>query len=326
MALGLGLLAIGAALAAAGCRGGVRETFVTWFDGDHGLSLRHPAAWRTQEVRQETASYRYFLAPPLGPDQRAALSVMLIAAPLGDTPLETYAQGYRGGLEVLATRAEERQGVSGHSWSLGSKGEARARLLLVASEGRVAGLFAQGDAVMLARHEATLDEMFASFAIERPDRYPVRSWPAFGAALGIPGSWRQTREFGGGGTLLVQFASPPLAAEKGQTVHAALSLTLEPAPGGGTLNEYYEASRGKLGDNFVVTSHQAFKGGYVDVMRTETSLAISYIKRYYFTSAGRACSLSFEAREDVFPRAARWADYVASTLRLGPAAAAGSAQ
>jgi hypothetical protein len=44
---------------------------------------------------------------------------------------------------------------------------------------------------------------------------------------------------------------------------------------------------------------------------------MSYIKRYYFADGGRGCSLSFEAREDVFPRAARWADYIASTLRLG---------
>jgi hypothetical protein len=55
-------------------------------------------------------------------------------------------------------------------------------------------------------------------------------------------------------------------------------------------------------------------------MRTETSMAVSYVKRYYFAQGGRGCSLAFEAREDVFPRASRWADYIASTLRLGPAA------
>ena len=56
-------------------------------------------------------------------------------------------------------------------------------------------------------------------------------------------------------------------------------------------------------------------------MRTETPIAVSYIKRYYFATAARACSLSFEAREDIFPRASRWADYIASTLRFGTAAA-----
>jgi hypothetical protein len=83
------------------------------------------------------------------------------------------------------------------------------------------------------------------------------------------------------------------------------------------LDAYYLATRQKLGDNFQVVSHASFKGGYVDVMRVETPIAISYVKRYYFADAGRACSLSFEARDDVFPRASRWADYIASTLEFG---------
>ena len=52
-------------------------------------------------------------------------------------------------------------------------------------------------------------------------------------------------------------------------------------------------------------------------MRTETPVAVSYVKRYYFAQGGRGYSLTFEAREDVFPRVSRWADYIASTLRFG---------
>jgi hypothetical protein len=33
---------------------------------------------------------------------------------------------------------------------------------------------------------------------------------------------------------------------------------------------------------------------------------------------GRAYGLTFEAREDVFPRVSRWCDLVAGTLRVGP--------
>ncbi len=117
--------------------------------------------------------------------------------------------------------------------------------------------------------------------------------------------------------------SPALAVDKGrQTVHASLSVTFETVPEGGGLAEYYETARRRLGDNFQLTNHAAFKGGYVDTMRTETPVAISYVKRYYFAQRGRGCSLSFEAREDVFPRASRWADYIASTLRFGEAGAA----
>ena len=99
-------------------------------------------------------------------------------------------------------------------------------------------------------------------------------------------------------------------------MHASLSVTLEPVKGGGGLREYYDATRAKLGDNFQVSSHQGFRGGYVDVMRTETPVAVTYIKRFYFANAGHGCSLSFEAREDVFSRVSRWADYIASTLQL----------
>jgi hypothetical protein len=104
-------------------------------------------------------------------------------------------------------------------------------------------------------------------------------------------------------------------------VHASLAVTLEKVEDGGGLEPYYLATRKRLGENFQVVSHASFKGGYVDVMRTETPIAISYIKRFYFAEAGRACSLSFEAREDVFLRTSRWADYIASTLHFGSPAA-----
>ena len=232
--------------------------------------------------------------------------------------VDEYAQSYLAGHNVGVSRAEERQGVAGKSWVFASAdGSTRYRLLLLAHEGRMVGLYAQGDAVAVEKSASILDEMWSSLTIERPDRYPLHEWKPFGASLGVPESWRQTREFSGGGTLLMQFASPPLAVEKRQTIHAALSVTLELLPAGSGLREYYEATRRKLGDNYQVSSHQAFRGGFVDIMKTETPLAVSYIKRYYFADGGRACSLSFEAREDVFPRAARWADYIASTLRLG---------
>jgi hypothetical protein len=197
-------------------------------------------------------------------------------------------------------------------------GAKRYRLLLLALGGRVVGLFAQGDAVAVEKQAAVLDEMWSSLTIERPDRYPVTSWKAQQASLGIPESWRETRTFSGGGTLVANYVSPALAVDKGrQTVHASLSVTFEAVPEGGGLAEYHEAIRRRLGENFQVTSHAAFKGGFVDTMRTETPVAVSFVKRYYFAQAGRGCSLSFEAREDVFPRASRWADFIASTLRFG---------
>jgi len=316
-------LALGAALllaaAAGGCRGRATETFVTYFNGDHGLSMRHPAAWRTDQAEQDGVWYRYFLAPPAGPLNRAPVSVTLLAGAM-TASVDTYAQSYLAGHTVDSSREEDRQGVHGKSWVFTSAdGKTRYRLLLLGADGRVVGLYAQGDAVAVENSRATLDEMWSSLTIERPADYPVRSWRDFATTLGVPASWTQTREFSGGGTRLVQYASPPLAVDRGnQTVHAFLSVTLEPIKGGGGLREYYDATRAKLGENFQVSSHQGFRGGYVDVMRTETPVAVTYIKRFYFASASHGCSLSFEAREDVFSRVARWADYIASTLKLSP--------
>jgi hypothetical protein len=307
-------------LALVGCSRSEREIYLTYFNGEYGLSVRRPAGWHTDQAEQDGVWYRYFLAPPEAPGGRAPVSVTLLA---GTTPasLDDYAQSYLAGHTVASTRPEERQGVKGRSWTFASAdGATRYRLLLLAREGRVAGLYAQGDAGAMERLAPALDEMWASFTIERPDLYPRTEWKAFHAALGLPPSWREVRRFSGGTTLLAQYQSPPLALDKGrQTVHASLTVTFEPVPDDGGLQVYYDSTRRKLGDNFAVTSHSAFKGGYVDVMRTETPVTVSFVKRFYFADGKRGCSLSFEAREDVFPRASRWADYIASTLRFGSA-------
>lgn len=314
---------LAAAFAASACAPGARETFFTYFNGDHGVSVRQPASWRSDQSEQEGVWYRYFLAPPVGPQNRAPVTVTLLAGAMAVT-VDEYAQTYLAGNTVASTKAEERQGVPGKSWVFSSAdGAKRYRLLLLALGGRVVGLFAQGDAAAVEKQAAVLDEMWSSLTIERPDRYPVTSWKAQQASLGIPESWRETRTFSGGGTFVANFASPALAVDKGsQTVHASLSVTFEAVPEGGGLAEYHETSRRRLGDNFQVTNHAAFKGGFVDTMRIETPVAISYVKRYTFAHGGRGCSLSFEAREDVFPRVSRWADFIASTLRFGEAGAA----
>ena len=309
------LLAGGGAVAS--CTG-ARETYVTYFNGDHGLSLRHPASWRTDQAEQEGVWYRYFLAPPAGAQTRSPVSVTLLAGPAAGT-LDEYAQRYLADRTVAQTGDEERQGVAGKSWVYATAdGATRYKLLLLRLGEKVIGLYAQGDAASFERQSSAIEEMWSSLTVERPERYPRSDFREQQASLGIPESWRETRRFSGGGTLLVQFVSPPLAADKGHgTVHASLSLTFEPAGEGGGLEPYYWATRKKLGDNFQVVNHSSFKGGYVDVMKTETPIAVSYIKRYYFADGARACSLSFEAREDVFPRASRWADYIASTLAFG---------
>jgi len=312
--------AFAAALLAAACGGRGRETFVTYFNGDHGVSLRHAATWRTDQDEREGVWYRYFLAPGAGPQGRSPVSVTLLAGAM-TVPLDRYAETYLAGHTVASTRPEERQGFGGRSWVFSSAdGKTRYRLLLLARGDRVLGLYAQGEAAVFEKLAAVLDEMWSSLTIERPDLYPVTAFKDQRASLGLPESWRETRRFSGGGTLVANYVSPPLAVDQGgQAVHASLAVTFEAVPEGGGLPEYYEATRRRLGENFQVRSHASFRGGYVDTMRTETPVAVSFVKRFYFAEGSRGCSLSFEAREDIFPRASRWADYIVSTLRFGGA-------
>jgi hypothetical protein len=293
---------------------------VTYFNGDHAVSLRHPAGWTSDQAERDGVWYRYFLARPAAPGGPAPVSVTLLSTATAAT-LDEYASRYLAGHAAGSSRDEEREGVAGKSWTFASAdGQTAYRLLLLGSPGHVVGLYSQAEAAAAEKQRAVLDEVWASFTPERPDRYPVTEWKEHGAALGVPRSWRETRRFAGGETLLVTYASPALAADEGgQTVHASLSVTFEPVSDGGGLAEHYEAGRRKLGDNFQVASHRAFRGGFVDVMRTETPISISWVKRYSFAKDGRGCSLTFEARDDVFPRVERWADFIASTLRFAGA-------
>ena len=306
---------------AAACRSGERETFVTYFSGSQQVSVRYPSEWRTDEAEQEGIWYRYFLAPPAAPENKAAVSLTLLAGPLS-VPLEEYAESYLAGNEVASSQEEERQGARGRSWRFSPPdGKTRHRLLLVTLGERFWGLYAQGEAAAFEGHTEALDQMWSSFTLERPELYPVKRWEKYGVALGLPTSWRETRQFSGRGTLLVQFTSPALAVQDGQTVHASLTLTVEEVPPDAKIEAFYQAMRARLGDNLRVLSHGPWgDDGLVDVMRTETSIAVSYVKRFFRVEGDRGLSLAFEARDDVFWRVDPWADLIASTLQADPKA------
>ncbi len=157
--------------------------------------------------------------------------------------------------------------------------------------------------------------MALSLTLERAEGYPETRDDKLGFSIRLPPSWKRTRRFAGGGTELFQFTSPALAVDKGgQTVHASLTLTLEKAPATGGVQAYYDATRLKLGDAFKVVSHEPWKGGFVDLMNVETPISASRVKRFYDAHGERGVSLMFEARADVFGRASRWFDLIASSF------------
>jgi hypothetical protein len=307
-----------AACAAPACRGARHEPLVTYFNADHGLSVRYPAGWRSDEAEQDGMWYRYFLGPPTGPQRKPAVSVTLLAGPLA-MKLEDYAQSYLAGNNVASSRDETRGSARGKSYMFASPdGATRHSLLLLQEDAKVYGLYSQGEAQPFERQFPLLDEMARSLTLERPATYPEEKDDKFGFAIRIPPSWRETRRFSGGGTLLMQFASPPMGADKnGQTVNGSLTLTVEPTPAGGGLETFYKATRQKQGEAFRIASHAPWRDGYLDVLTSETSITESRMRRYYRVAGGRGYSLSLEAREDVYPRVYRWCDIIAATLRTG---------
>jgi hypothetical protein len=309
--------------ATAACRGGAREPFVTYFNAEHGLTVRYPASWTTQQAEQDGLWYRTFLGPPAGPDHKPAVSVTLLAGPL-EGSLEDRAQTYLAGNIIVSSRDEVRQGARAKWFVFASPDMAtRQSLLLIEEQGRVYGLYSQGEGALFERHLPIVEEMSRSLTIERADSYPLHANPKLGFSVRVPASWPATRSFAGGGTALMQFASPPLAADKGgQTVHASLTITVEPAPGDRTIETFYSAARAKQGEAFQVISHKPWRGGYADVLQTETPLAVSRVRRYFRIADGRGYSLAFEAREDVFHRVSPWCEMIAGTLRLGSEVAA----
>jgi len=322
-----GGLALTAALAAllGSCRGASREPFLTYFNGDHAISVSYPSTWKTEQAQQEGVWYRYFLAPPdgpaptEGPQRKPAVSVTLLAGPLSGS-IDEYAQSYLAGNVVSSTADEERQGAQGKSYVFASADASTRHQLLLLKEGpRVFGLYAQGEAPAFVKYKAILDTMAKSLTLERPASYKEVRDDKFRVLARMPPSWVQSRRFVGPKTLLLQYTSPALGADKGgQTVHASLTLTVEDIGPDGTLDAFYESTRQKLGGVFEIIGHQPWRDGYADVMSAETPMAVSRVKRFYRVADGRGYGLAFEAREDVYFRVARWCDLIAGTLLVGP--------
>jgi hypothetical protein len=182
----------------------------------------------------------------------------------------------------------------------------------------VYGLFAQGEGAGFESQKNHIDEMLRSFSLERTALYAEERNEKFLFALRVPPSWRSTRSFASADTFLSQYTSPAMGVDKKQTVHASLTLTVEPVGGDGSVDTYYKTTMAKLGDTVVALSHTPWRGGYVDVLHSETPVAVTRGKRYFRTAFGRGYTLACEGRDDIYPRVSRWCDMIAGTLDVGP--------
>jgi hypothetical protein len=363
--------AVAAAVAGAGCSRRSEEPLLTYYNPEHALTLRYPSSWKAEQAQQDGVWYRYFLAPPTGAERKPAVSVTLIAGPLG-VGVDQYAQTYLAGNSVQSTRDETRPGARGKFYLFASPdGKTRSALLLLeeSAESRVGlpplptprpapsatpsagasagprltvrpsptpiatpvpapspaaasawvyGLYAQGEAGAFDAQLPVVEEMARSLSLERPARYAEERNDRFGFSIRVPPSWRSARSFSSGATFLQQYTSPAFGADKRQTVHASLTLTAEPAGPDGTVEGYYKAAMDKAGDTVSVLNHTPWRGGFVDVLHSETPVAVTRARRYFRVADGRGYTLACDARDDIYPRVSRWCDMIAATLKVGP--------
>ena len=110
--------------------------------------VQYPASWRTDEAEQDGMWYRYFLAPPAGAQNRARRFRHAPGRAAARRASRSTRRAIWPATTVSATRPRSAQGVrASPGCSPPGDGKTRYRLLLLAAGGRVAGLYAQGDAV-----------------------------------------------------------------------------------------------------------------------------------------------------------------------------------
>ena len=314
---------LGAALCAFAACGRGAVPMITYFSNAHALSMQYPAGWRSQQQEKDGVWFRTFTpaADDAGAGAASVSATLLVAPPTSD--LDAYARTFGAGGMGLDARGDERPGLRGRSYRFETAGGTRHLLLLAASAGDgpapgIFGFHAQGLSAAFDTHRTTLEAMAASVTLERAVLYPEVKNAAFAFALRVPPSWRSQRTLSRGDSYLGQWQSPAIAADaKGNTGHASLTLAVQPGPGDGSLEAYYNSVRASLGDSFPVLSHTAWNGGWADLMRTETQVSESRIKRYYRVAAGKGYSLTCEAEEEQWSRMDRWCDIIASSLRVG---------
>jgi len=317
--------AVGAALAFLGTAcGPAAPPRVTYFHPTYAISFEHPHRWTPEYAGEDDARYLYFRSPPTSKSTTGAVTVTVIAQPLGEQQsLADFALLYATDQQELHRLAAQRLSATGFDVTYAATDSStKSRLFLLEEHHHVFGLHIHGEPSRFDELADAIETMTTTFTLQRPGQYPEIQDATFRYSLRIPPSWRETRGFARGPQRFLQFTSPAIAVDKqGHTVHATLTLSVEPLPkdaSEGALDAYYRVTRERFGDAYPVLSHDEWAGGYVDVMRSESAMSVSRVRRFYFAADGRGYSLSCEAREDVQQRVFPWCDMIATTLRVGP--------
>jgi len=312
-----GALLILAAFATVACR--APDPLLSFLDDESGLSFTHPPRWSVGFAEQEGTRYRFLTAPKVDGDKEA-LSVTLVSPTVAPS-LPALAEAYLdGGSDVTTEPAP----TGGTEWSFRDSSGLPSRLRLSPlSDGRFFGAWARGSAEAMRLYKRRLDILFESLRVEDPSTWPEDRFA--GLAARAPEGWTRGSRLSSPTNATMQFKSLPLAVERTTaTIHGFVTVSREPVPPPGDLEAFSRALKDRTSDTVVVLQHQPWPedpsvqrgAGYVDFMRSGTTLTSTRIRRWISVRNGVGLILSCEARADAFDRLDPWCRRMARAVRL----------
>jgi len=315
-AVGQSLAAWALAVAAVGCA--APDPLLSFLDDESSLSFTHPPRWNVGFAEQGGIRYRYLTAPRIEGDSEA-LSITLIA-PTAAASAVSVAQAYlTDATEVVAAATSPSA-----NWRFrDSSGVASMLRISPVGDGRFFGAWVRGSDPAMRQYTGRTDTILDSLNVEDPAQWREERFANMVAR--IPATWTRGSRLSNPTNATMQFKSLPLYVEKGTSaVHGFVTLSKEPVPPPGDLATFNQLVRARASDTVALLEHHpwlALEGvnrtaGYVDYMRSGTTLTSTRIRRWITVSGGVGLTLSCEARADAFDRLDPWCRRLAYTVRL----------
>lgn len=315
---------------ASACRDAGQPRLITVYVPDIAVSLPLPQGWTSAADQQGGFRMTTFTGPSVDVPERDGIQVQVMAgpAPAGQSLREVADRFYIGEQTVLSEEPFQFGAAEGFVWTFEWERRPQSgRLLLIALDGVLYGVFATGEARSVLAYGPTLDRLYDGFSIESSGYFDTYEDPAFDLSLRYPRSWtrshflRQAEE-----TLFVGFRSGPLAVDAdGTTVHATLEVTVSRAGPEATLESFYSAAAESLGENYRMLRHDILDGGggIAVLYSVETQLADYLEWVIYNLVDGRTYLYRFHCRNGLYRAIQPWLAEIASGFVRESSAAPG---
>ena len=290
------------------------------FNGNSGVSLRRPPRWRTGSATDASGVPYWFLTAPKIANEAQPVSITLIS-PAVAASAEAAAQPYLQGAAGVSSSPKAGQSVE---WTFTDSSGLPSRLRLIpAGDGRFFGGWARGSDAAMKANGQDLDAIYDSMTAEDPSRWPEEQYA--GLALRVPASWTRGSRMSNATNATMQFRSPPLAVEQGNTtVHGFLTLAREALQAPGDVDAFRKVLKERDTDIAVRLESAPWPGtsglsrpaGYYERLRSGNTLAATRIARWVTAKDGSGIILTCESNAEVHESLLPWCERVAATVRV----------